>query len=407
MNRRHFLLAPLALGLVSCKISFEHGARNPCRAPSALPKDILNSSIVKAAFQGISAPQVWDVHTHLFGTGDGGSGIWLHPDMAEGRTLSGKIQRTGYLNAGCVIDREGDRDKSMLSRITSVVNALPAGMKAMVYAFDYAHNEQGQRALEHSTFYVPDSYARDVARNHPARFEWVASIHPYRADALDALARAKAEGARAVKWLPAAQGMDPSRAQCKAYYKALAQHQLPLIVHAGKELAVKGPDTQSFGNPLRLRPALDEGVTVIVAHCASLGTDIDLDQGANGPEVDAFELFKRVFDTPAYKNTLLTDLSAVTQMNRMDVLPALLTRTDWHPRLLNGSDYPLPGVMPLYSLEKMVEASLLEKSDVPLLRTIREHNSILFDFVLKRSIRMNGARFPAESFHTRRWFEPA
>jgi uncharacterized protein len=407
MNRRHFLLSTSALALASCKVSFEHGTTNPCRIPRTLPKDILNSGLVSAAFEGISAPQVWDVHTHLFGTGDSGSGIWLHPDMAEGRTIAGKIQRTGYLNAGCVIDRDGERDKSMLGRITAVVNALPEGMKAMVYAFDYAHTERGERVPEHSTFYVPNSHARDVARNHASRFEWVASVHPYRADALDALVQAKAEGARAVKWLPAAQGMDPARAQCKAFYKTLAQLRLPLIIHAGKELAVKGPDTQSFGNPLRLRAALDEGATVIVAHCASLGTDIDLDQGANGPEADAFELFKRVFDTPAYKNNLLADLSAVTQMNRMDVLPALLTRTDWHPRLLNGSDYPLPGVMPLYSLNKMVEASLLEKSAVPILRTLREHNSILFDFVLKRSISMNGARFPVESFHTRRWFERA
>jgi uncharacterized protein len=405
ISRRTFLLSSAALGLTSCKVSFEHGMRNPCRLATSLPPAVNTSAWVRAAWQGIDPTQVWDAHAHLFGTGDSNSGIWLHPDMADGRTLSGKVQRTGYLNAGCIIDREGERDRSMVARITAVVGAMPAGVKAMVFAFDYAHNTAGERLLEHSTFFVPNAYARDLARGTPSRFEWVASIHPYRADAIDALAQAKAEGARAVKWLPAAQGMDPLHPRCKAFYKALTQHRLPMIVHAGKELAVKGPETQSFGNPLRLRAALDEGVRVIVAHCASLGADVDLDAGDNAAEVDAFMLFARLMDSPSYKDNLFADLSAVTQMNRMDVLPMLLQRSEWHARFLNGSDYPLPGVMPLYSLNKMVEVGLLDEEAVPTLRTIREHNPLLFDFVLKRTIARNGVHFPVDVFHTRKWFD--
>jgi uncharacterized protein len=407
VNRRHFLLSTAALAVSGCKVSFEQGMRNPCKSPNALasyPAAQFDAAIVRAAWLGIDPTQVWDTHAHLFGDGDSGTGIWLHPDMSEGKTLQGKVQRTGYLNAGCVIDRDGQRDKSMLARLQSCAAALPAGAKVMAFAFDYAHNELGERVPDHSTFYVPDSYARDAARRNPERLEWVASIHPYRKDALEALVRAKAEGARAVKWLPAAQGMNPSSPLCKPFFRALAAARLPLIIHAGKELAVKGPDTQTFGNPLRLRAALDEGVRVIVAHCASLGNDTDLDQGEHGPEVDAFALFARMMDAPHYQQNLFADLSAVAQMNRMDTLPMLLRRSDWHPRLLNGSDYPLPGVMPLYSLNKIVEADMLDAAYVPTLRVLREHNPLLFDFVLKRTLALGTNTFSPTVFQTRRWF---
>ncbi len=143
---------------------------------------------------------------------------------------------------------------------------------------------------------------------------------------------------------------------------------------------------------------------MVVAHCASLRADTDLDQGENGAEVDAFGLFARLMDAPQYQANLFADLSAVAQMNRMDTLPTLLRRSDWHPRLLNGSDYPLPGVMPLYSLNKIVDANMLDAAYVPTLRVLREHNPLLFDFVLKRSLRLGASAFSAQVFHTRRWF---
>ncbi|MCZ7655906.1 MAG: hypothetical protein M5R42_19030 [Rhodocyclaceae bacterium] len=81
----------------------------------------------------------------------------------------------------------------------------------------------------------------------------MASIHPYRRDCVEALTRAAAEGARAVKWLPAAQGMNPSSPLCDRFFEALAKLDLPLISHAGEERAVHGGNTQHFGNPLLLR----------------------------------------------------------------------------------------------------------------------------------------------------------
>ena len=252
---------------------------------------------------------------------------------------------------------------------------------------------------------MPNEYACAVALRSPRHFEWVASIHPYRVDALEALSRVAQDGARAVKWLPVAMGIDPASSRCDVFYALLAKLGLPLITHGGAELAVLGGDRQDYGNPLRLRRALDRGVTVVIAHCASFGKDQDTDRGANGPMVASFELFARLMDEPRYVGKLFGDVSAVTQINRVGVVKEILSRTDWHARLLNGSDYPLPGVMPLFSTRGLIELELLDANVADAISAVRGHNPLLFDFLLKRHIAYRGKRFPPSVFETRRFFD--
>ncbi|MBI3938932.1 MAG: amidohydrolase, partial [Betaproteobacteria bacterium] len=161
-----------------------------------------------------------------------------------------------------------------------------------------------------------------------------------------------------------------------------------------------------YGNPLLLRRALEHGVRVVVAHCASLGQDRDLDRGVNGPLVDSFTLFARLMDDPRYERTLYGDISAVTQVNRAGpALVSIVERAEWHPRLLNGSDYPLPGIMPLYSVEHLVRLKLIAPRMAPVLSAIRQYNPLLFDFVLKRHLAANGARLARQVFETRDFFK--
>jgi mannonate dehydratase len=180
---------------------------------------------------------------------------------------------------------------------------------------------------------------------------------------------------------------------------------LPLIAHAGLERAVLGREAHDFGNPLRLRRALEAGVRVVVAHCASMGEDRDLDRGENGPYVDSFSLFERLMGVARYENLLYGDISAMTQVNRAGPALARVIESDaWHARLLNGSDYPLPGVMPIFSVDYLVSLKMIEASAADVLREIRLHNPLLFDFVLKRSLRLNGKALAARVFETRGFF---
>jgi len=275
----------------------------------------------------------------------------------------------------------------------------------MLLAFDRTHDERGEPDLEHTAFHVPNAYARHMARAHPQYFEWAASVHPHAPDALERLEQAKRDGARAVKWLPAAMGIDPASSRLEKYYEALKRLDLPLISHAGEERAVVGRDAHDNGNPLRLRRALDAGVRVVIAHCASMGSDRDLDRGPNGPYVESFLLFSRMMEERRHEKSLFGDISAMTQINRAGpALKRVIEDESWHARLLNGSDYPLPGVMPLFSVEHLVSVGLLPASSSEVLTEIRRHNPLLFDFVLKRALRSGGRRLPAGVFETRAFF---
>jgi uncharacterized protein len=281
------------------------------------------------------------------------------------------------------------------------------GFRMVLFAFERVHDEAGRPDMETTPFHVPDSYARDIARKHPAYFEWAASIHPYDPRAVERLKSAKADGARGVKWLPSAMGIDPASSRCDSFFLEMKKLEMPLIAHAGLERAVLGKEMHDFGNPLRLRRALDAGVRVVVAHCASMGQDRDTDAGPNGPMVDSFLLFARMMGEKKYEKNLFGDLSAMTQVNRAGPALAHVVREQaWHARLLNGSDYPLPGVMPIFSVDYLVSLKLVEEKAAGVLKEIRLHNPLLFDFVLKRHLRAGGSALSNAVFETRRFFAP-
>ena len=377
--------------------------RNPC-LDSRLPEHLARHEIVRAAWNGIDPARVWDVHVHLVGDGDSKQGPWLAPEARSLWHPVAYIRRLTLMNAGCVNPQAVDQ--SYVDRLLGLIEACPPGARCVLLAFDYHHDAEGRRVPERSSFYIPDDYAAAVARRFPHRFEWAASIHPYRRDAVEALATARARGARAVKWLPNSMGIDPASARCDPFYAALARTGVPLLTHAGHEGTVDAwGGGQELGNPLRLRRPLDQGVRVIVAHCASFGKGVDLDAGPNGPKVSNFSLFTRLMDEPRYAGLLRGDISALVQRNRASVaLATLLSRDDWHGRLLFGSDYPLTGVMPLISVHALADMGLLDSREVPTIVEIRRHNPLLFDFVLKRRLVAGGRRFAAGVFETRGYF---
>lgn len=158
----------------------------------------------------------------------------------------------------------------------------------------------------------------------------------------------------------------------------------------------------SYGNPLLARAPLALGVRTIVAHAASLGHAADLDR-PSAPKAAAFDLWARLMDERSSEGLLYADISAAFQNNRTPaVRRALVTRDDWHPRLLHGSDHPLPGVMPLFDPARLVAAGLLAEETVAPLREIRAHNPLLFDFVQKRSLRIGSRKLSEGVFETGR-----
>ena len=269
-----------------------------------------------------------DVHVHILGTGAGGTGCWMHADMQN------SIQaRAGLWNLDLRI-AQPDLDARYVDYLLRRMHGAGFLKQVVALAMDYTYTIRGERDTARTPFFTPNDYVARFAAAHP-EFLFGASIHPYRPDALEELDRVAALGAVLVKWIPNVHGMDLADPRCRAFYRRLAAHKIALLVHIGDEqaMAIAG---QEFGDPRRLVAPLEDGVTVIAAHVASLGSR---DGRTN------FEHLVEMF--PRWPN-LFADTSALTLFTRWRVLLRLAERTDLHARLVHGSDFPLPPASTLF-----------------------------------------------------------
>ncbi len=403
--RRSLLAAGLALpaaGLSGCWETL--GILNPC-ARRTDPGHGIDPALWRSVWEGLDPRRVMDAHVHLAGTGPGRDDPWINPAM---RSLANPFSYAHFAlvaNAACVNGREDDWSRDYVDRLLLLADEFPPGFKMLLFALDGYRDARGALDDTRTVLRVPDAHAAGVARWNPQRFEWAASIHPYREDAIAALERAAADGARAVKWIPYFMGFDPAEPRLRPFYRALARLGLPLITHGGWQHELVRGGVQDYGNPLRLRAALEEGVRVVVSHCGMQGEFLDFETGAGRSLRPSFALFRRLMDAPEYRGVLFGDISAVTIRGREGgALRLLLSHEPWHGRLLNGSDYPGPGILPVMALAGLVEEGVLESGEAERMAHIQQHNPALFDFVVKRRLAWRGVRWPASVFETRDFF---
>lgn len=349
-------------------------------------------ALLAEAWKGLEPAKVVDVHSHVLGLGVGGNGCYVHADTVGWTSPVRRFKARIYKGAAGIWDDE-NADALFVERLVDLVENQQPHPRLVLLAFDQHHDAEGNPVRERTEFHVPNEYVAGIAAKRPDLFLFGCSVHPYRKDALEALERCKESGARLVKWLPNAMGIDPMDPRCDAYYEKLAALELPLLTHAGEEQAVHAEEAQELGNPLRLRRPLERGATVIAAHCASLGSSQDLDQpaAADGtrPRVASYALWRRLMAEPKWDGKLFGDISATTQFNRVEAVVAdLLTTPSLHGRILNGSDYPLPAIDPLVRTGMLVDLGLLDPAERPLINEVFALNPLQFDFLVKRRLRV-------------------
>jgi predicted TIM-barrel fold metal-dependent hydrolase len=290
-----------------------------------------------------------------------------------------------YESASGVRNRD-NADEEYIARLVRLIRGSGHG-KYRLLAFDKHYNLDGTVNLEKTTMYVPNDYVVELARKYPDIFLPVISVHPYRSDALSELERWARAGIKYVKWLPNAMGMDPASPRIEPFYQTMKRYGMVLLSHGGEEQAVEAAEDQELGNPLRLRKPLDMGVRVIVAHAASLGECEDLDEGTKA-KASCFEFFLRLIDERRYTGLLFGDISAMLQFNRMPgPFTTLLERQDLHSRLVDGSDYPLPAINALIHTRSLARDGFISAEERQALNELYDYNPLLFDFVLKRTVR--------------------
>jgi len=355
--------------------------------------------LIKRSFDDIDPARLLDYHTHVAGLGTGGTKAFVNPKMLAWRHPLHRLKFKVYLSAGAVTDVER-ADQQIVVRLANLITHIEGHGKHRLLAFDKNHHRDGTPNLAKTEFYVPNDYVFSLAEKHPDCFDPVISVNPYRLDALAELERGAKRGAPMVKWLPNAMGIDPADELCDPFYQKMKELDLVLLSHGGEEKAVEAEEDQKLGNPLLLRRPLDHGVKVVIAHCAGLGDNEDLDDPQR-QRVPNFDLFLRLMDEKRYEGLLFADISAMTQYNRTGrPLTTILQREDLHERLVNGSDYPLPAINVLIRTGALRKQGYITTDERSWLNEIYDYNPLLFDLVLKRTLKVPGTerRLPARIF---------
>jgi hypothetical protein len=341
--------------------------------------------LIEQSFEGIDPTLIVDFHTHILAIGTSVRDAFVNPKMRSGVNLE-RLKFLIYASAAGVKNID-DADREYVARLIRLARGVRRQGKYRILAFDKHYNQDGSVNLAKTSMYIPNQYVVDLARQYPEIFLPVISVHPYRPDAIQELDSWAKAGVKYVKWLPNAMGMDPASKSVEPFYRKMKEHNIILLSHAGEEQAVEAEADQRLGNPLRLRKPLGMGIRVIIAHAASLGTCDDLDS-REAKTANCFDLFLRLMDETKYAGLVFGEISAMLQFNRMSVpFSTILKRQDLHSRLVNGSDYPLPAINALIRTRSLASDGFITSEERTALNEIYDYNPLLFDFVLKRTMR--------------------
>jgi len=216
--------------------------------------------------------QVIDMHIHFGAPEDESSGCYWSEEFTEQLAYYAMLLVTKSLFQTVSIKR-------IRKHLLKTINTSKHVNKAVILALDQVYDEGGVAQREWTHLHVPNRYVADLAKEQD-RILFGASVHPYRDDWRDELDFCLENKAVLCKWIPSSQLIDPSNPRCVPFYKKLADHQLPLLCHAGPEYAIPTSKDvyKEYDNPKYLRSALEHGVTVIIAHCAMpVWCDFDID----------------------------------------------------------------------------------------------------------------------------------
>ena len=273
------------------------------------------------------------MHCHIAGIGAGNSGCFVSEKLRQ------SLRFSFYLRSFGVTEKELMQagDSLMAERISQSLAKSRYVRKAVILAMDGIMDSGGKLDPNRTEIFVPNDFVYEAAAQH-ANLMFGASVNPYRKDAMEQLVWAKDHHAVLVKWIPSIMEIDPGDPRLEPFYRKLVELNLLLLTHTGKERSFSHA-TDDFCDPDKLHLPLSLGVQVIAAHIASTGE-------YNG-EKSTHRLARMMH---AYPN-LYSDISSLTQLNKLSYMKEALLQPEFEGRLVYGSDFPLintPLVSPWY-----------------------------------------------------------
>jgi predicted TIM-barrel fold metal-dependent hydrolase len=231
-----------------------------------------------------------------------------------------------------MVGADESTERALETKLAQTINQTPEIDAVALLAFDAVYTKDGRFDAQRTHLYVKNDYVIELAARHPKAL-FAASVHPYRKDAVAEIERCVKAGAVLMKWLPIVQDFDPSDPLCIPFYEALAHYRLPLLSHTGGERALPNLN-KNVADPALLKPALDRGVTVIMAHCGSRSAPFETDY------TPTFVRMARDYEH------CYGDTSALNVPSRWYVYDAVLKDDVVRNKLIHGSDWPIISLPP-------------------------------------------------------------
>jgi len=324
MNRREFIKASAATGAVLMSGNLSCGFTRKNRSNMMESQNRNNE-------QSSSRDKVIDIHLHIGGKGNSS------PCKMSKKFLLSPAYLYMVVRSGISLNElSRDHDTALRTAMIERLNNAPGIDLGVFLAFDPVYKENGEIDEKNSNMVTPNNYVMDIARDNP-KVLFGASVHPNRGltKGIEELDRCIEGGAVLIKWIPNSQIFDPSDRNYKWFYRKLADENLPLLCHTGPEHAIPVVKTeyQELGDPRKLRLALDMGVKVIAAHCAT---------SFFSWEKSYLDELSEMFDERERRGwNLYADISAMCTLFRVSIIDAILKKIP-HDRMVLGSDYPVP-----------------------------------------------------------------
>jgi predicted TIM-barrel fold metal-dependent hydrolase len=283
----------------------------------------INNATDSAVLVANANSSVVDCHTHIFCWGENPKDGFFSENTRR-RWLTRLILRmTGiYYEPGATISEK------IRHRYIRDVNASNC-QYAVCLAQDAVYRRDGSRDDHGTHFYVANDYVLDLAKESPKILPGC-SINPIRRDALQELERCRAAGCRLIKIHTAIQGVDPDLPEFEPFYRLAKELGVVLMFHTGYEHSCRVV-SQQFTDPQRLGRALDQGGTIIAAHCGTCGF------------FDSENYYPNFIRMLRRHDNLYGDTAIMASLIRWFALRRLSREDEsLRARILHGSDYPFP-----------------------------------------------------------------
>ncbi len=221
--------------------------------------------------EGAVMSEAVDIHIHVVGTGDSGSGCSLSAGFASGSVFASILDS---LNITPPEASDGLIEEILLD----FINSSEKIRRSVLLSTDAVY--KNSRPVEAETcLMASNDYVARIARGN-GRVLFGASVHPYRdkREMVNEVDRCLDLGAVLFHWMPCIQQIDPEDDRCIPFYIRLARAGVPLLCHTAAEFAVRPLDVRTAGNGGlgKMVKPLDIGVKVIVAGSTHLEELIEM-----------------------------------------------------------------------------------------------------------------------------------